>query len=296
MSLTFGVLLLQDRALADITSISRDLDAAGVDSLWVADHTVHPHSNDGPWLDPWVTMAAVAQATSRCSIGPLVATFVSNPPLALARRTHSMQVLSNQRFVLGLGAGGVSVDRAVYRIPDTTGRELLSRLDAGITELLSCLSGERIPVPLMTSIAGRPTPTEITVNFVEPVVVPPLLIGGQSAASVALAARYAQVWNMYRARGAMTFTDSAKRCFDLLNEQSQAQSREAGSVRRSVLLDLTNETSAPNRAALVDVVGRLHDLGFDECIAYAWGRDVHTRTTDDLLAFMSDDLPALRAG
>lgn len=62
---------------------------------------------------------------------------------------------------------------------------------------------------------------------------------------------------------------------------------------RSVL-DFTAATAAPDRGSMLNLVHRMQDLGFEECIAYAWANGAVTRPTQELLAFVAEDLPSPR--
>jgi alkanesulfonate monooxygenase SsuD/methylene tetrahydromethanopterin reductase-like flavin-dependent oxidoreductase (luciferase family) len=100
--------------------------------------------------DPWVTMAAIAAATSRLVLGPLVTPLPRRRPHKLARETVTLDRLSGGRLVLGVGLG-----------PDTTGefdparfgeegdpRARARLLDDGLERLLAYWDGEFEPRPV----------------------------------------------------------------------------------------------------------------------------------------------------
>ena len=297
MALSFGVLLLQDRPLTELLGWARRFDEAGADSVWVADHLSNPHALDQPWLDPWLVLGAIADETNRCRIGPLVTTFVAHSPLSLARQVHTLNVLSGNRLDLGIGAGGAPVDRAFSGVIDGSVPDLVSRMDRGLATLTSALRGERIAVPRVTSVAGRPVPADIAVTFAEgSATVPPLVVGGQSKATIDVAARYADRWNIFAPGGwGSDMTHALRASSSYLDQRCLAHGRDPASVGRSVLMDLTTETAAPSATALADVVHTMANLGFNECIAYAWADGVVKRGTDELLTFVDADLPGLKA-
>jgi alkanesulfonate monooxygenase SsuD/methylene tetrahydromethanopterin reductase-like flavin-dependent oxidoreductase (luciferase family) len=75
----------------------------GVDSLWVADEP-------GFW-ECWTILTAVAEATSRIEVGPLVACTRYRNPALLATMVRALDEVSDGRVVLGLGAGSGPSDK-----------------------------------------------------------------------------------------------------------------------------------------------------------------------------------------
>lgn len=100
---------------AVVADLARRAEEAGWDGFFVWDHVVYrrdpegPHADrrpDLPVADPWVTLAAVATATSRIRLGPLVTPLPRRRTHVLARATTTLDRLSEGRLVLGVGIGG----------------------------------------------------------------------------------------------------------------------------------------------------------------------------------------------
>lgn len=296
MTLRFGVLLLQDRRLDELTSWARRYDEAGADSVWVADHLSNPHALDRPWLDSWLTLGEIAHATTTCRIGPLVTNFVLHSPLDLARKAHTLNVMSGNRLDLGIGAGGAPVDRSFAGVDDSSMSALIARLNEGLDIFGRAMNSERISVTPVPVIAGRPVAADVAVSFAEGAPTrPPIVIGGQGKGSIDTAARYADRWNAYLPGPWGTSMSEAMRAANAyLDERCAAYGREPRAVGRSLLLDLTSETAADSPSQLADVVHSMSQLGFTEFIAYAWAGAAVRRSPDDLLTFVTDHWPALR--
>jgi alkanesulfonate monooxygenase SsuD/methylene tetrahydromethanopterin reductase-like flavin-dependent oxidoreductase (luciferase family) len=81
----------------EIRALARDVEALGVDSLWVADEP-------GFW-ESWTILAAVSEATSRIEVGPLVACTRYRDPGLLVTMARALDEVSAGRLVLGLGSG-----------------------------------------------------------------------------------------------------------------------------------------------------------------------------------------------
>jgi len=82
-------------------------EAAGLDSIWVADHLFfQAPGNDtrGAW-ESLSILGALAEATSRVELGPLVLCMPFRNPGLIAWTANTIDEISGGRFVLGLGAG-----------------------------------------------------------------------------------------------------------------------------------------------------------------------------------------------
>jgi alkanesulfonate monooxygenase SsuD/methylene tetrahydromethanopterin reductase-like flavin-dependent oxidoreductase (luciferase family) len=109
--------------------LARRAESAGYDSIWVGDHLVYQlpdGSTRGPY-EAWTTLAAIAAATERVEIGPLVASTGFHAPAMLAKQAATVDAISQGRLILGLGAGwnrgefdafGFPYDRRVSRFEE----------------------------------------------------------------------------------------------------------------------------------------------------------------------------------
>ena len=93
--------LAEPRLVADLAG---EAEAAGWDGVFVWDHMLY-RAPVTDIADPWITLAAVAMATERVRIGPMVTPLPRRRP-KLARETLSLDRLSAGRLVLGVGMGG----------------------------------------------------------------------------------------------------------------------------------------------------------------------------------------------
>ena len=110
-------------------AMARAAEAGGFDSIWLGDHLLYRYadgSTRGPW-EVFTSLAAIAQATSRIKLGPLVAATAFHTPPMLAKMAATVDEISGGRLILGLGAGdggrdaarfGYAVDRRVGRFEE----------------------------------------------------------------------------------------------------------------------------------------------------------------------------------
>src|ERR671915_722344 len=95
--------------------------------------------------DPWITLAAMATATKRIRLGPMVTPLARRRPVKVARETATLDGLSDGRLTLGVGLGSDSF-ASEYSI---TGEELderrrASMLDESLEVLAAAWSGEPV--------------------------------------------------------------------------------------------------------------------------------------------------------
>jgi alkanesulfonate monooxygenase SsuD/methylene tetrahydromethanopterin reductase-like flavin-dependent oxidoreductase (luciferase family) len=87
-----------------VAGLAARAEAAGWDGFFVWDH-IRWGDADRRVGDPWVTLAAVASATRRIRLGPMVSPLPRYRPGALVRQTVSLDLLSEGRLIVGAGLG-----------------------------------------------------------------------------------------------------------------------------------------------------------------------------------------------
>ena len=111
-----GVFGLSTKAAIDpatMTRLAREVEGLGYDSWWVPEHVVLPSPRVAPSpmeptdtiLDPLVALSFVAAVTTRIDLATGIVILPQRHPVVLAKQAASLDVLSNGRFVLGVGAG-----------------------------------------------------------------------------------------------------------------------------------------------------------------------------------------------
>ena len=147
--------LSEPRVLAGLAAAA---EAAGWDGFFLWDHIVYTETRE--LADPWVAMAAIACATERVTIGPLVTPTPRRRIQKLARETVTLDRLSGGRLVFGVGIGG---DRHGEFAPfgdPADPRERARRLDEDLDRLAALWGGEFAPPPAQQPripvwVAGR---------------------------------------------------------------------------------------------------------------------------------------------
>jgi alkanesulfonate monooxygenase SsuD/methylene tetrahydromethanopterin reductase-like flavin-dependent oxidoreductase (luciferase family) len=100
-------------------AMAKAAEDTGFDTIWLGDHLLYRYS-DGSTRGPWevfTSLAAIAQATSRVKIGPLVAATAFHAPPMLAKMAATVDEISGGRLILGLGAGWNDVEFQAFGFP-----------------------------------------------------------------------------------------------------------------------------------------------------------------------------------
>jgi alkanesulfonate monooxygenase SsuD/methylene tetrahydromethanopterin reductase-like flavin-dependent oxidoreductase (luciferase family) len=127
---------------ATIVALARDAEAAGWDGFFVWDHINAFGEMGVPMADPWVLLAAVAQATERMKLGTAVTPMPRRRPWVLARQTATLDCLSSGRLILGVGLGLPAETEFTAFGEDPDIRVRAQKLDEGLAILAGLWSGE----------------------------------------------------------------------------------------------------------------------------------------------------------
>jgi len=127
-----------------IVEIALATEEAGFDGCFLWDHVYRPPTDPREILDPWVLMGAMALATSRIRLGPMVTPLTRRRPIKLAREALTVDHLSAGRLTLGLGLG-VDTGGELSRFGEIVdAKERGDRLDEGIDLLLGFWTGKAV--------------------------------------------------------------------------------------------------------------------------------------------------------
>ncbi|HJN49402.1 MAG: TIGR03560 family F420-dependent LLM class oxidoreductase [Pseudomonadales bacterium] len=177
-------------------------------------------------LEAYVSFAVAARETKSIRFGPLVTPITFRSPVDLGRMAAQINLLSEGRFILGLGSGWYQPEHDAYGIPFPGLKERFDRLEEGI-EVIKALWGEG-----PASYAGDyyqlneanclPKPTEGADT--------PILIGGAGRKrTLPIAAKYGAEWNCMNLPVAVY-----RRKLEAVEQSCHALGRDPGSLRRSM--------------------------------------------------------------
>ncbi len=117
-----GVFIFATDYTIGMDELAGTLEDRGFESLFLPEHTHIPTSRATPWPgggdlpkeywhthDPFVALAFAAAATSKLKLGTGICLVPQRDPIVTAKSVASLDVLSNGRFIFGIG-GGWNVD------------------------------------------------------------------------------------------------------------------------------------------------------------------------------------------
>jgi alkanesulfonate monooxygenase SsuD/methylene tetrahydromethanopterin reductase-like flavin-dependent oxidoreductase (luciferase family) len=174
----------------ELRAIALAAERGGFDSIWVGDHMLYRgdgRPERGPW-DVWTTLAALAAATERVRLGPLVASLAFHPPGLVARMAASIDEVSQGRFTLGVGAGWNEAEFRAFGIPYDN---RVARFEEAFEIVRRLVGGERI------SYTGRYHQVEDAVLLPRPARPVPLMVGTTGPRLFAAAAPHVDWWNVW---------------------------------------------------------------------------------------------------
>ena len=199
------------------------------DSAWNFDH-FYPIKGDinGPCMEGWVTLTALAQATKRLRIGCMVHGMHYRHPAVTANMATTLDIVSNGRLNLGLGAGWFEAESHAYGIELGTIKERMDRFDEGVDVIKSLLTNET------TSYDGQFYQLDQARNEPKGPQTPnlPIMIGGAGEKrTLRTVARHANMWD---ALGIEVEAWKAKRA--VLDAHCEAIGRDPSEIENSVHL------------------------------------------------------------
>ena len=176
----FGAKATKAASGKEWSEIARRAERLGYASLQIDDHF-------GSQLAPMPACMAAAAATDTLKIGTLVAGNDFRNPVVLAKEAATIDLLSDGRFLLGIGAGWLRSDYRVAGIEQADARTRIARL----AETVRICRGIWTGTPF--SFDGEHYRISEVTGYPKPVSSIPILIGGGGKEILSLAAREADI-------------------------------------------------------------------------------------------------------
>jgi F420-dependent oxidoreductase-like protein len=222
------------------------------ESGWTFDH-FYPIFSDstGPCMEGWITLTALAQATTRLRIGTLVTGIHYRHPAILANMATTLDIVSGGRLELGIGAGWNEEESGAYGIELGTPAQRSDRFEEACEVIVGLLTQET------TTFKGRYYQLREARNEPKPIQRPhpPICVGGSGEKrTLRTAARFAQHWNFV---GGTPEEFARKR--DVLHQHCEDLGRDPAEILLSshVIFAGDVKATAEQAAALAEVGAEL---------------------------------------
>ncbi|MFT4584261.1 MAG: putative F420-dependent oxidoreductase [Gammaproteobacteria bacterium] len=170
---------------ACILHCARSAEAIGLAHIWTVDHIAIPpedaEGSNGRWLDPLATLAFLAAATSTVRLGVSVLVLPYRAALPTAKWVATIQELSGERLMLGIGPGWM---QAEFKALGIDKRQRGKMTDTTIDFIRQCFDAPDDVAELNgQKFLFRPSPKR-----------PPIYVGGMTDAALERTIRCADGW------------------------------------------------------------------------------------------------------
>ena len=236
---------------------------SGWDIACVTDHFM-PNSpaKEGDMPEGWSMLAALSALVPRMRVGTIVLGNTYRHPAVVAKMAAQVDIISNGRLLLGIGAGWQENEHDAYGIPFYTMGERLRRLDEACTVMRNLWTEERSnfdgryyqlhDAPLQPKPIQRPHP-ELMIG------------GGGEKVTLKIVARHANHWNVWGGPQVLAHKGA------ILNQHCDALGRDPASLHRSANMALKFADNARDVDALADTIaqrmGKHAANAADTCLA-----------------------------
>ena len=178
----FGVQISKARSGQEWAETARKIEDFGFSTLLVPDHFDNQFA-------PLIALASAAASTTALRVGALVLDNDYRHPLVLAKELATLDLLSEGRLEIGLGAGWMTSDYEQSGMAYDPPGVRIRRLEEGVKIIKSCLAGQQFSFAgsyyNITNHQGTPKPVQSPH--------PPLMLAGGSKRVLSFAAREADI-------------------------------------------------------------------------------------------------------
>jgi probable F420-dependent oxidoreductase len=178
----FGVNVRHAKSRVAFQETARKIEALGYSTLTLPDHLTE-------LIAPIPALVSAAEATTTLRVGTNVLNNDLRHPVLVAREAAAVDLLTDGRLQLGLGAGSIQAEYGQAGLGFDRGRVRVERLAEAVTLIKGLLGGEEVTFTGRHYCVTRHTIGLLPVQKPHP----PILIGGNGPSLLSLAAREADI-------------------------------------------------------------------------------------------------------
>jgi len=265
---------------SDLTRIATTAEDAGFARLSVMDHVwqigvIGPPEHE--MLEAYTTLGYLAARTSRIELVSWVTAVVYREPGLLAKLVSTLDVLSEGRAWLGIGAAWNEPEARGLGLPFPPTAERFERLEEALQICLQMWSDDEGPY------SGRHYNLERTLNSPQPPTRPhpPILIGGGGEKkTLRLVAQYAQACNLFP-------SPELAHKLDVLRGHCAAVGRDYDEIEKTVMLPLDPGHNGEKIGPMLEQLSGLAALG----VSHAHGMIPNVSAITPLELFAEQVIP-----
>jgi F420-dependent oxidoreductase-like protein len=210
-----------------LVATAKTAEDAGATMFTLADHFFQMENvgrAEDPFLEGYTSLGFLAGQTSTITLAMLVTGVTYRHPGVLAKTVTTLDVLSQGRSMLGIGAAWYEREHVALGVPYPPVRERFEMLEETLQICLQMWSDDNGPY------TGRHYRLAETICVPTPIRRPPILIGGGGEKkTLRLVAQYADVWNSTDSE-----PDVLAHKIEVLNRHCDTVGRDAAEIRKTV--------------------------------------------------------------
>lgn len=250
------------------------------DSMWVADHFYGFDRKTDPFVEAWTTLTWLAAKFPDVQLCHHVLGHGYRPPALTAKMAATLQVFSDNRFMLGIGAGWRKDEYEAYGYDFPKASVRFAQLDEVVaicrlmwTEEFPSFDGEYYSI---TEASAPPLPE----------VVPPVCIGANGEQiGLPLAGRIADMWH-----NTPPDHEAWLRKRDIVRAAAERAGRDPGEIQTGITIERPLPDSDAESAEVLEVIAGWRELGVDHFVM-DFGNPT---STDPVLRFSEQVIAPLR--
>jgi alkanesulfonate monooxygenase SsuD/methylene tetrahydromethanopterin reductase-like flavin-dependent oxidoreductase (luciferase family) len=254
---SFGIVTAPQQVdYQDVQRVWLEADAIPeIEHAWLFDHLMPIGGDpDGPILEGWTLLSALAAQTRRLRLGLLVTSNRFRPPAMLAKIATTVDIVSGGRLDFGIGVGSrpghplARREYAAHGLPFHDTEHAVGSLAEACT-VIKRLWTEPAPFDFdgryvqLTGAFGNPEPVQRPH--------PPIMIGGRASATLRVVAEHADLWNI---PGGGDISDLVGRS-ELLDRYCAEIGRDPAAITRSIHLPVSYDDPAGTRGRIDEALG-----------------------------------------
>ncbi|MGI9608108.1 MAG: LLM class flavin-dependent oxidoreductase [Acidimicrobiales bacterium] len=221
------------------------------DSLWIADHFYGMDAKTDPFMEGWTTLTWLAAKFPDLDLCHHVLGHGYRPPALTAKMAATLQVLSGNRFTLGIGAGWRGEEYEAYGFDFPKPSVRFAQLDE-VVQICRLMWTDPDPVfrGKYFRIEGASAPPL-------PSVIPPICIGANGEkVGLPLVGRVADVWH-----GGGDSPDDWARKRGIVDAAAVAADRDPACIASAITIETPLPRDDAESAELLDRIAGYHNRG-----------------------------------